>query len=254
MANEKRVRADLAAGALSADLTTGSTTMQSAGLADLPAITSAEHAAITLLTRDGDGRVTAKEIVYVTAHTAGATSGTIARGKEGTADPGTTWPTGTKWVHAPTRKDFDGDGGGDGLIGLKVYNPTSATTKTATGVGQANITDLDTTNLVVTFTAPPSGHVLIKLAALCAQGTNGVGYHWAVRDGSTTKAAAYVTASNAANRPHCVLEVTGLTPGTSYTYKWAAYVESASTGSLFAGSTATVPDRPAVMEVWAVNV
>lgn len=104
MANESRVRANFVAGALSASLTSTGTSMSSAALADLPAIGATEHAAISLFTADGDGRITAKEVVYVTAHTASATTATIARGKEGTT--GVAWASGDKWEHAPTALDY----------------------------------------------------------------------------------------------------------------------------------------------------
>lgn len=106
MANEKRVRANLVGGALDAGLVTTGTSMSSPGLADLPVVDSTNHAAITLFTRNSDGRYTAKEIVYVTAHSSSATTATIARGQEGTSDPGTTWASGTKWVHSTTKRDL----------------------------------------------------------------------------------------------------------------------------------------------------
>lgn len=102
------IRADGVAGKLSADLASGGTTMTSAGLADLPAVASPDIAKITLFATDNNGRVTSKEIVYVTAHTASATTATITRAQEGTTSPaswsGTTTPT--SWVHAPTGRDW----------------------------------------------------------------------------------------------------------------------------------------------------
>lgn len=103
MANESRVRADGVAGALSAGLATTDTTMSSAGLADLPGIDSTQHAALTLFATDTDGRVTQREVVYVTAHTAGATTATIARAEE--YSDAQTWSAGDKWVHGPTAED-----------------------------------------------------------------------------------------------------------------------------------------------------
>lgn len=103
MANEIRRRYDFVAGALSADMASGVTTMNSAGLADLPAIGATEHAAITFWTTDANGRVTKKEIAYVTAHTAAATSATIVRGKDGTTAQN--WLTGDKWALSPVTYD-----------------------------------------------------------------------------------------------------------------------------------------------------
>lgn len=95
MANEIRVRSDFVAGGLSAELTTGATTMQSAGLADLPAIGATQHAAVALFQTDAAGRVIKKEIVWVTAHTAASTSATIVRAREGTSAQ--TWAIGDRW-------------------------------------------------------------------------------------------------------------------------------------------------------------
>lgn len=105
MANEKRVRANNVAGAVSTSaLTTGSTTLNSAALADLPVVDSTNHAALTLFARDAaSGRYLVKEIVYVTAHTASATSATIVRGQEGTS--AAAWDVGATWVHSPTVRD-----------------------------------------------------------------------------------------------------------------------------------------------------
>lgn len=108
MANEIRVRADGVAGALSAALGAGATSMSSAGLADLPVIDATQHALITLLVRDSDGRVTKRETVKVTAHTAAATTATIVRAQEGTSDQA--WSSGDKWVHAPVASDFGAAG------------------------------------------------------------------------------------------------------------------------------------------------
>ncbi len=76
-------------------LTSGATTMNSAGLANLGVVSSAE-AFITLDPRRLTG---APEIVVVTAHTGSATSATIQRGQFGTA--ARQHASGTEWVHGP---------------------------------------------------------------------------------------------------------------------------------------------------------
>jgi hypothetical protein len=95
MANEIRVRPNFVAGGLSADMASGATSMFSAGLADLPAITAVDHAALTLWRTDLAGRVTQKEIIWVTAHTGGASTATVVRGREGTTAQN--WLTGDRW-------------------------------------------------------------------------------------------------------------------------------------------------------------
>ena len=80
-------------------LTNVGTTLNSAGLANLPAVAS-NHAVIIL---DPGRAAGAPEIVIVTAHTAAATSATITRGAYGTT--ARQHASGTTWVHAYTKDD-----------------------------------------------------------------------------------------------------------------------------------------------------
>lgn len=70
-----------------------------AGGTNVPTITGSDYLALSIL--DSDGVV--KEIVYLTAYTSGGTSGTIARGKEGTT--GVSHSSGVAVVHSPTALD-----------------------------------------------------------------------------------------------------------------------------------------------------
>jgi hypothetical protein len=91
-------------------LTNVATTMNSAGLANLAAVTGSDEALITLDPNRVNG---APEIVRVTAHTGSATSATIDRAEFGTT--AREHPAGTEWVHgavAATASDPDGDFGG----------------------------------------------------------------------------------------------------------------------------------------------
>ena len=81
-------------------LAIGGTTMNSANLAAMPEVASPDIAAIVL---DPAGGAGAPEIVWVTAHTAAATSATIARGKEGST--ARQHANTTAWVHMPTLYD-----------------------------------------------------------------------------------------------------------------------------------------------------
>lgn len=130
MANEIRVRGNFAAGALDAALTNVATSMSSPALADLPAIGATEHAAISLFIADSNGRITSKEIVYVTAHTASATTATILRGQEGTT--GVAWAIGDKWEHSATALDFGG--------AWTAYTPTWTAVTTNPVLGNGTIT------------------------------------------------------------------------------------------------------------------
>lgn len=91
-----RVRTDNVFGTLTDNpLTNSATTMNSAGLANLAAVSSAE--AIIIL--DPNRVSGAPEIVVVTAHTGSATSATIVRGQFGTS--AREHAQGTEWVHGP---------------------------------------------------------------------------------------------------------------------------------------------------------
>jgi len=72
----------------------------SPALASLPAITAPDYVAITF---DPDG--SAPEIAWITDHVAGSQVATIVREKEGTT--AAEWPQNTKWVHAPTKYDWE---------------------------------------------------------------------------------------------------------------------------------------------------
>lgn len=101
MANENRRRNDCVAGVLGSTLSAASTTMTSAGLASLEAISSTEHAVIVI---DPGRTAGAPETVWVSAHTASSTSAKVIRGREGTS--ARTHSSTERWVHAPTSYDF----------------------------------------------------------------------------------------------------------------------------------------------------
>lgn len=100
MANERRSRYNSFSGTTTDNpLLSGATTLNSAGLAAFPSVTSVEYVAIVL-----DPLGTNPEIVYITAHNFSQTTATIVRGREGTT--GTQWPLGTRWAHSATTEDF----------------------------------------------------------------------------------------------------------------------------------------------------
>jgi len=102
VANEKRLRTNFLTGAIdTADLTSTSTTMNSAGLAAAPVVDTTNHLPIVF---DPAGSSGTPEIAYITAHTAGATSATIVRGQEGSTARAVV--QGTKWANGPTVRDF----------------------------------------------------------------------------------------------------------------------------------------------------
>lgn len=102
MANELRKYHAFVGGLIEDNpLTSGATTLTSAGLAAIVGgVASTEHMAIVL---DPDGLNGAPEIAWITALTAGTGSGTIARGKEGTT--AREHNRDISWVHATTHTD-----------------------------------------------------------------------------------------------------------------------------------------------------
>lgn len=93
-----RMPTDFAFGTLSVAAALGDTTLQSSAFSTLPGGSYSTTAVlpITLL----NASTGAREEVWVTAHTASATSVTVVRGKEGTS--AAAWPSGTTWICAPT--------------------------------------------------------------------------------------------------------------------------------------------------------
>lgn len=95
-----RIRTDNVFGTVSdAPLTDSATTLNSAGLANLAAVSSAE----AIITLDPNRVFGAPEIIRVTAHTGSATSATIVRGQFGTV--AREHAAGTEWVHGPIASD-----------------------------------------------------------------------------------------------------------------------------------------------------
>ena len=97
-----RIRENFVRGTVDDDpLTSGATTLNSAGLADLPVVTSPDIAIIVLDPNEDNGE---PEVVHVTAHSASATTATILRAQESTS--ARSHPMGSSWLHAPTVVDF----------------------------------------------------------------------------------------------------------------------------------------------------
>ena len=102
MANEIRVRQNFLGGLVENNpLASTDTTLSSTSLAAMIAVGSTQHLPIVL---DQDGRFGDPEIVYVTAHTAGATTATIARAQEGSI--ARAHIRDVPWVHGPILSDF----------------------------------------------------------------------------------------------------------------------------------------------------
>ena len=232
-------------------LASGATTLTSAGLAALPTFAAGDWGIITF---DPNGRTGEPFSKKVTAHTAGATTATIeAAAIQGTArsiDRDTPWRL---------TDILDQDGNGSGLIGLTAYNPAANTTVTSTS---STVSDVDATNALVSFVAPPSGIVLVRLTALQTS-ISSSGYYWGLRSGTDTPVfMAGLGATTSIAKMAVPGRVSGLTPGTTYNWKWChrTYNNSATAtiyygqDSANSGSALWNPYGPLMMEVWAVNV
>ena len=163
---------------------------------------------------------------------------------------------GTPWVLAATPLDYPGYvGAASGLIGFKSYEPSTS------GGDNKNTTSttlvaIDTTNLRVTFVAPPSGKVLVKLNGRSATTAGGYAAYWGLLDGATRRGHSQNVSTSVDFRSNCSIPVSGLTPGTTYSFDWAWCVDSTATTNLYIRDD-DVTDRQsggAYMEVWAVNV
>ena len=146
MANESRVRSNFQSGTITdSPLTNVATTISSPAFASLPVIGATQHLVLVL---DPLATAGAPEIVYVTAHTASATSVTVLRAQEGTV--ARQHNSGTTWRHAAVASDFD-----------PVLGYSAATTNQA-GIS----TETSLTNCSVTVTVPYAGH-RVRITGFC---------------------------------------------------------------------------------------
>lgn len=114
----------------------------------------------------------------------------------------------------------------------------------------ASSADVDAAELVVEFTVPESGRVVVILHGW-AEVTNKL--YWGLREASSDVAGTYRAVLNVNADGQLVtarILVTGLTPGDAKTWKWAHKVSSVSTVQRIRSDDGT-NYAPAVMEVWA---
>ncbi len=131
-----------------------------------------------------------------------------------------------------------------GLLAVKSYSPASDTDTTT---ASTTLVDLDAANLIVSFTAPPSGAVLVRLSGTGWMSSTSFNQRWGIRDASAIIAGpANVINANSVSYASPVFRVTGLVPGTTYTYRWAWATEGGTAHFRYGAPTY----GPAVMEVW----
>lgn len=83
--------------------------------------------------------------------------------------------------------------------------------------------DVDATNLVVSFTVPLSGRVLVRQTAFADSSASGPQYRWGLREGTTDISGAGGTVSRDpdGSAVSIAYTVTGLIGGASKTWKWS---------------------------------
>lgn len=144
--------------------------------------------------------------------------------------------------------------GATSLLAITSYNPAI----TDVSIGTNALADVDATNLKVTFVAPPSGSVLIRLNATGYLDAVTAEMRWGLREGSTTVAGPATVLSggygagggNDWTSITRAFYVTGLTPGQSYTYKWG-WLDSTGASAVHLRYGGVY--GPAVMEVWSAD-
>lgn len=144
-----------------------------------------------------------------------------------------------------------------GLLASIAYDPASASTTTSIGTAIA-MTAIDTTNLRLSFTAPSSGIVQARVRGTVS-GTTAAAHAWllGILDGSTVRLRmrgfggktqeANTEAATDQISGEAVGLVTGLTPGTSYTWDAAYGVENVMASGLIKMGG---PDNTTTDDAW----
>jgi hypothetical protein len=147
-------------------------------------------------------------------------------------------------------------------LGSILYDPGTAASKSTASL--LAMTAFDTTNLRITFTAPASGDVLVRMRAPTHGATTFAQVLLGVLESTTVRArtapmVSLKTTAVATAQPAVEGQavVTGLTPGNSYTWDAAYAVQTAvaSTGIKYGGPNDTTTDNAFgafSYEIWAV--
>jgi hypothetical protein len=146
-------------------------------------------------------------------------------------------------------------GTGNALLALLEYAPGTQALYSTTSTTPVAV---DSTNLTISFVAPPSGNVLVRLSG-AVDSTDAMSYFCLLTHGTTTQISktGIAAASNAnADSRSVPFSITGLTPGNTYQYDWGYFCDAGSTIYLCVQGTSS--GRPgtynrsiATMEVWA---
>lgn len=149
------------------------------------------------------------------------------------------------------------------LLAGKLYDPATAVSLSCAAV--LPMTAMDTTNLRLTFTAPASGTVLVRLSATVHGATTMPSILLGVLEGATVRGRQSpvgglknTAVATAMVSQEAAFLVTGLTPGQPYTWDAAYGVETlvASTAIKYGGpnnSTANDSFGGLAFEIWQVT-
>ena len=140
-------------------------------------------------------------------------------------------------------------GGGGAPLAVVVYNPGSQTVLSTTSTSYV---DASAANLVITFTAPASGTVFVVLEAVADVAADGERVSFILRDASGNVSGTGRVAGRTANgqRIRTAIRITGLTSGTSYTYKWGIATSNAAFAARLLTGGGDSLWGPAQMEVY----
>lgn len=123
--------------------------------------------------------------------------------------------------------EFPAAGGGGSSLGqIIAYNSYNPGTLANYSTSSTTAVDLDATNMAVTFTAPSSGKVLVRLTAQATTNNTAAQYWWGLRESTTLIAIGVATYGNIQGVRTQEFVLTGLSAG-SHTYKWAHFVSNA---------------------------
>ena len=131
------------------------------------------------------------------------------------------------------------------LIAITSYMGSSGDVTTTTT--STTFVDVDATNMAVTFTAPASGNVIVRVY-IPGVANPGSGIFFNLRESTTNVTSHGLAGASSAIVPVAIpFYVTGISAG-SHTYKLGWRVDG-STNTMYYGDTAR---GPVIMEVWAV--
>jgi hypothetical protein len=142
-----------------------------------------------------------------------------------------------------------GGGGGSGLLAVNQYAPTSQTVYSSSGTAMQ---DVDATNMAVTFTAPASGNVLVRLNAFTDSNSAAGDMFWGLRESTTDLPgiARLLRGANDEGYNSVAFYLTGISGG-SHTYKWAFGASSGTVRIIIQDGSAIGEWGPGIMEVWS---